>query len=183
MALLAFRPFEKGRRINHDLTFGVELDLRAVHRSRRGAFEVDALAVVTATVTRAFEFVFAGFPVGGAAEMSAARIDHKETIGSTRDPDAVLLLPLRIDADSVISGRTDLENTGRLENRTRQEKPNEHQKESSERAGDRRPNDAATHFIDGWIVRSGFDHFRFGRRSSRRDSSRHVYSAGWWSSG
>src|SRR5690349_24334775 len=108
MALLAFRPLEKRCRINHDLTFGVELDLRAVHRSRRGAFEVDALAVIATTVTRALEFVLAGFPVGCAAEMSAARIDHKEAIGSARDPDAVLLLPLRIHAYSVISGRTDL---------------------------------------------------------------------------
>src|SRR5689334_25213795 len=102
MALLAFRPFEKGRRINHDLTFGVELDLRAIHRSRRGTFEVDALAVVTTTVTRALEFVLAGFPIGCAAEMRAARIDHKEAIGSARDPDAVLLLPLRVDANGVI---------------------------------------------------------------------------------
>src|SRR6185369_3678070 len=102
MVLPAFGPFEERRRVNHDLSLGIQRHFRAVHRSRRGTFEVDTLAVVTTTVTRALELVFAGFPVGRAAEMRTARVDHEETIGSACDPDAVLLLPLRIDADGVI---------------------------------------------------------------------------------
>src|ERR1051326_8414964 len=115
MIRAALGPLEQRRRINDDLSFSIQRDFRAVHRPRRGTFEVDALAIVTTTVTRALELVFAGFPVGRAAEMRAARVDHEESIGSARDPDAVLLLPLRIDADGVISRRPDAKNAGRLE--------------------------------------------------------------------
>src|SRR5690349_11321418 len=139
MALFAFRPLKKRRGINHDLSFGIQRHFRAVHRTRRGTFEVDAFAVIATAVTGAFELVFAGFPVGRAAEMRAARVDHEESIGSARDPDAVLLLPLGIDAYRVVARRPDSENAGWLENGTRQKEPHEHQKESGERAGDRRP--------------------------------------------
>src|SRR5690348_13884527 len=145
MIRAALGPLEQRRRVNHDLSFRIQRHFRTVHRARRRAFEVDALAVVTTTMTRALELVFAGFPVGRAAEMSAARIDHEEPIGSARDPDAVLLLPLRINADGVVSRRADAKNARRLEYRTRQEEPHEHEKESGERTGDRRPDHAATH--------------------------------------
>src|SRR5690242_11273611 len=181
MVRSALGPLKQRRGIDYDLSFRIDCHLRAIHRSGRGTFEVNPFTVVTTAVTRALELVFTGFPVGRAAEMRAARVNNEETIGSARYPDAVLLLPLGIDADGVITGRPNAKSAGWFENRARQEKPHEHQEEGSECAGDGRPDDAATHLIDGRIVRSAFNHFCFRGHSTRPDFSRHVYGSGWWS--
>ncbi len=47
--------------------------------------------------------------------MSAARVNHKQPVGSLVDPDAVLLLPLRIDAQRVITGKSNFEDSGGFE--------------------------------------------------------------------
>src|ERR1044072_9411210 len=176
------RPLEQRPGVNYDPPFRIKTGLRTVHRSRRGTFEVNPLAVVTTAVTWTLELVFGGFPVGRTAEVRAARIDHKQSVGGARDPDTILLLPLSIDADRVIARRADTKDTGRFDSLARQEKPHEHQQDGGERARNRRPDDPPTHFIDGRIVRRGFNHFRFCRRSLP-NSSRHVYGCGWRSRG
>ena len=98
-------------------------------------------------MARALELVLARLPVGRAAEVRAARVDHKQAIGSSCDPDAILLLPFGVDADRVIVRRADAKYAGRFENGPRQEKPDEHQKEGGERTSDGRPDDAASHFV------------------------------------
>ena len=79
--------------------------------------------------------------------MSAARVDDEETIGCSRHPDTVLLLPFCIHAEGVVIWRADTKDAGRFENRARQEKPHEHQKESDQGAGDCGPHDPSAHFV------------------------------------
>ena len=148
LILLALRPRIDLAFIDHDLSFGIKFDVRSIHRARRGAFKVDAFAVVAAPVARAFEFVLAGLPIRRASEVRADGVDNKETIGCFNNPDAVLLLPLRIDADAVIARRADAHDVRRLENRTRQEEAQEHQKACAEETRDARPDDAAAYLID-----------------------------------
>src|SRR5215208_2323140 len=107
--------------VDDELPFGVELDLGAIHRARRGAFEVDALAVVTAAVARALELILARLPVGRAAQVRAARVDDEEALAVTHHPDAVLLLPLRVHPERVVAGEADAEDARRLEDGARQE--------------------------------------------------------------
>jgi len=100
--------------------------MSAIHRARRGTFEVNALAVVAAAMARTFELVLASFPVRCAAEMRATSVNDKQAIRSLGYPDAILLLPFSIHPERVIAGRSDSECAGRFEDRSRQEKPQEH---------------------------------------------------------
>ena len=179
MACFTFWPREELAGIDQDLSFRVESYLCTVHWSRRGSLEVDALTVVATAVTWAFELVFTGLPVGRAAEMRATRIDDEETIGCSRHPDAVLLLPFCIDADRVVGGRPDTEDAGRFENRARQEEPHEHQEERRECPRDGGPDDAAAHLVDRRIGRCFHHGSRsrgFGRSSGAR--WRRTYTRG-----
>src|SRR3979490_2361135 len=139
MAGLSLGPLIEPRSVDYDLAVGREFDVRAVHRARRGALEIDTFAVVAAAVTRALEFVFAGFPVGRAAEMRAARVDDENAVGSAVDPNAVFLLPLGVDAERVIGGITDLEDGGRFEQRARQEEAEEGDKPGAQETRDCTP--------------------------------------------
>src|SRR5882724_12900940 len=67
LVLLALWPFIEFAHIHHNLTFRIQFDVRAIHRPRRGPFEVDRFTVVTAAMTRTLEFVLAWFPVRRAA--------------------------------------------------------------------------------------------------------------------
>ena len=104
--------------------------MRPIHRTRRRAFEVDAFAVVPAAVARALELVFAGFPVRGAAQMGAARIDYKNAVGCAIHPDAIFLLKLSVHSQAVLLGVADLETGRRLEQCPRQEEAKESQQPS-----------------------------------------------------
>src|SRR5207249_11500800 len=84
-------------------------------------------------VAGALEFVFAGLPIRGAAEMRAARINNKDAIGSAVHPDAVSLLKLAVYAKRVIGRIPDLENRGRLEKRAREEKAKESNKPGAQK--------------------------------------------------
>src|SRR5712672_2279111 len=99
--------------------------MSAIHRGRRGAFEVDAFAVIATAVTGALEFVFAGFPVRRATEMGAARIDNENAIGSAVDPDAIFLLPLGVDAERVVGWVANFEDGGGFEECARKKEPEE----------------------------------------------------------
>src|SRR5258706_6124266 len=125
MAWLSLGPLVEPRSVYDDLAIGRQFDVGAIHRARRGALEIDAFTVITAAVTRALEFVFAGFPVRRAAQMRTARVDDENAIGRAVDPDAIFLLPLGVDAERVIGGIANFEDGGRLEERARQEKTQE----------------------------------------------------------
>src|SRR6266566_1060851 len=115
MAQLSLGPGIQARSVHDDLSVRRELDVGPIHRPGRWTFEVDPFAVVAAAVAGALEFVFAGLPIRGAAEMRAARINNKEAIGSAVHPDAVFLLKLAVHAKRVIGRIPDLKNRGRLE--------------------------------------------------------------------
>src|SRR6267154_2656735 len=117
--------------------------MRPIHGTRRGAFEVDALAVATTAMTRALEFVFAGFPIGSAAQVSAPRVDDEHAIGSAIHPDAVFLLPLNVHSESVVRGVADLENCGRLEERARKEKFEKGNKPRAKKSSNHHPHQSS----------------------------------------
>src|ERR1700687_1850652 len=132
MAGLSLGPLKELRGVDNDLAVGRQRHAGAVHGARRGALEIDAFAVIAATVAGALEFVFAGFPVGRATEMRAAGVDDENAVGSAVNPDAEFLLPLGVHAERVIRGITDFENGGRLEKRTREKKTQEGDKPGAE---------------------------------------------------
>src|SRR6266403_32609 len=139
MAWLSLGPLVEARSVYDDLAVGRQFEVSAIHRARRGTLEIDAFTVIAAAVTRALEFVFAGFPVRRAAEMRAARVDDENAIGSAVDPDTIFLLPLGVDAERVIGGIADLEDGGRLEERARQKKTEERDKPGAQETGDSTP--------------------------------------------
>src|SRR5579863_8468501 len=152
MTGLAFGPLIEARSVDHDLAIGRQRNIGAIHGARRGALEIDAFAVVAAAVARALEFIFAGFPVGSAAEMRAARVDDEDSIGGAVDPDAIFLLPLGVHAERVIGGIADLENGGRLEECARKKEAQESDEPGAEKTGDRAPHQAATARVDFALV-------------------------------
>lgn len=83
--------------------------MATVHRTRRRPFKVNTLDIVAAPVAWAFEFVFAWLPVRRATEMSAARKDDKQAVGSSVNPDAMRHLVFFVNADAVLSGEADVD--------------------------------------------------------------------------
>src|SRR3989442_2896669 len=100
----------------------------AVHGPRRRSLEIDAFGIVAAAVTRALEFVFGGFPVRRAAQMSAHRVDHEDAFGIAHHPDAVFVLKFRIHAETEIRRVTDEKSGLGFEERARKKESQEHQK-------------------------------------------------------
>src|SRR6266849_173886 len=152
MVGLSLGPLKEPRSVYDDLAVGRQFDVRAVHRPRRRAFKIHAFTVVAAAVARALEFVFAGFPVGGAAEMRAARVDDEDAVGRAVQPNAVFLLPLGVDTERVIGGISDFEDGGRLEERARQEEAQKSNEPRAEKTGDAAPHQAAAALLDLAIV-------------------------------
>src|SRR4030095_2533587 len=128
LIVLALGPFIKLGYVHHNLSFRIELDMGAIHRSRSRPFKIDRLAIVPAAMTGTLKLVLTGFPVRRAAEMRAARVDHKNPIGSFVYPDAILLLPLGVNAKRVICRKAHFKLAGWFKNGARQEKSKEHQK-------------------------------------------------------
>src|SRR5258705_11745447 len=102
LIVLTLGPFIKLGYVHHNLSFGIELDVCAIHRSRGRPFKLDRLAIVAAAVTGTLKLILARLPVRRAAKMGAASIDYKNPIRSLVDPDAVLLLPLRVNTQRVV---------------------------------------------------------------------------------
>src|SRR5437763_214019 len=157
VARLALRLLEQSARVNDDLSFGVEADVGAIHRAGRGALEVYALAVVAAAVTRALKFVLACLPIGRAPQMCAAREDDEQALGVLHNPDAPLLLPLRIHADGVVAGEADAEDARRLEEGARQEEAQKHQEVYGEEREDAAPDYASSELVDGRVGRALYE--------------------------
>src|ERR1700738_3538484 len=139
MAWLSLGPLVEARCVDNNLPIGSQCDVRAIHRARRRALEVDAFAVIATAVARTLEFVFAGFPVRRAAEMRAARVDDEHAVGCAVDPDAIFLLPLGVNAERVVGGIANFEDGGRLEERARQEKTEERDKPGAQKTRNRTP--------------------------------------------
>ena len=97
MACLPLGPLIKAGNINDDLAVGSQFYVGSVHWSGSRSFKVDAFVVVPTTVAGTLEFVLAGLPIGRAPQMSATRINDKQTIRSLVYPDAILLLILSVD--------------------------------------------------------------------------------------
>ena len=119
MARLSLGPLIEPGSVHDNLAIRSNLYVRAVHRAWRRAFEVHTFAVITAAVAGALEFVFAGLPIGSAAQMRAARVDYKDAVRSAVHPDAVFLLKFGIYAKRIVGRIADFENGGRLEKRSR----------------------------------------------------------------
>ena len=67
----------------------VQLQQRPIHRTRRGPLEIHSLAVITAAMAWAFEFIFCRLPLRRATQMRAARKNRKNTVRLTHNPHAV----------------------------------------------------------------------------------------------
>src|SRR5260370_27603377 len=156
--------------------------MRAIHGTRRRAFEVDSFAVVTAAVTRTFELILACLPVWGATQMSAASVDDEHAIGCAVDPDAVFLLPLGVNTESVVRSVADLENCWRFEKRAGKKKTKERNEPSTEKSGDGNPNQAPPLSVD--FTALGTDSGQtasgrcFGSTDGRRTYVSRCYSRG-----
>src|SRR5579859_3274777 len=119
MTRLSFRPRVQLRRIHQNLPVRREFDLCAIHRTRRWSFEVDPLAVVTATVARALELVLTGLPVRRASQMCAACINHEQPVRRAVHPDAKFLLELGVDAQRKFGRIANLKDGVRFEKSAR----------------------------------------------------------------
>lgn len=97
MACLPLGPLIKAGNIDNDLAVGSQFYVGSVHWSGSRSFKVDAFVVVPTAVAGTLEFVLAGLPIWGASQMSATRINDKQSIRSAVHPDAVFLLKLSID--------------------------------------------------------------------------------------
>src|SRR5947209_6527321 len=106
----------------------------AVHGTRCRPLEIDSFAVVSAAVARTLEFVLTWFPVRSASEMRAARVDHKQPVGSAIHPNTVFLLEFRIDAEREFRRIADLEQGIRLEESARKKEAEEGEEPGSEKA-------------------------------------------------
>src|SRR6185437_1290396 len=122
---LSLGPLVQLRNIHQNLTVGRNRNIGSIHGTWRRSLKVDAFAVVAAAMAGAFEFVLGRLPVGSAAQMSAARVDHENAVGRAVHPDAELLLKLGIDAQTKIGGIADLERGRRLEEGARQKETEE----------------------------------------------------------
>src|SRR5208283_3254641 len=80
--------------VHHQLAVVADGDLEAIHRTRRGTFEVQAADIVARAMARALELLLRLEPSRSASEMSAFREDGVETLLGAHDPGAEILLEL-----------------------------------------------------------------------------------------
>src|SRR5215469_8406785 len=145
---LAFGPGVQLGRINQNLTVRSQFDAGAVHGTWSRALEVDSFIVVSAAVARTLEFVFARLPIWSAAQMRAARVDHKKAVGRAVNPDAIFLLELGVDAECEFRWIADFENGVRFEKSTWKKETEEGEEPRHQEAGDHGPDKAPAMAID-----------------------------------
>src|SRR5581483_7771116 len=160
---LSFRPGIQLGDIDQDLPIGRELNMRAIHGSWCRPLKINSFAVVSAAVTRTFEFVFARLPIGRTAQVCASSIDHKQAVRGTIDPDAVFLLELRIHAQGKIRGKADLERSVWLEQGAREKEAEKRQEPRAQECSYSAPHQSSPPLIDGAIVRSDGRYTASGR--------------------
>ena len=91
------------------------MHLGTIHGPGRRPLEVDSFTVVATAVTGTLKLVFARPPVRSAAKMRAAGVDNEYAVRSLVHPDAILLLPLGIDAKRIVGRKTDPKYAGWFE--------------------------------------------------------------------
>jgi hypothetical protein len=131
-------PWEEDARIDYNLTLGVEFNFRSIHRPRSRSFEVDPLAVISTSMTRAFEFVLTGFPVGRATQVGATSINDEQPFRVAYDPNPIVLLEFSIHTETKIGGVANAENGLRFKKRSGEEEPQEHKEIGSQKPQDAR---------------------------------------------
>src|SRR5882762_5204731 len=172
MSRINLGPLIEPGGIHDNLTVWRQLHVRAIHRTRCRSFKVDTFAVVAAPMAGAFELVLAGFPIGCAAEVSAASVDDKHAIRRAVHPDAVFLLPLGIYTQGVVRGITNLEDRGGFEERTWKKKLKESDEPSAQETSDGSPDETPPPLVN--FTRLGTDSRQtasrccFGRTHGRR---------------
>lgn len=177
LVLGALLPIVQPTSIDHYLSGWIEFNMSTVHRSGCRTFEVDALAVIPASVARTLEFTLARFPIRRTTEMCTAGINDEEPFGIADHPHAIVLLKFGIDTKPKVCRVSDPKNFAGFEKGSRQEEPQKHQEVGSKEATNGGPNDAATHLIDG--IGRRFTGYRLGFGSRRSaDGSRRCF--GWF---
>src|ERR1041385_9005771 len=164
----------KLRYVHQNLSVRGQLDVCTIHRPRRWSFEVHTFVVITAAVTWALEFVFRRLPIGSASQMRTPRVDHEQAIRATVHPDAIFLLPLRINTKSVILRIANFERSRGLKQSAWQEKSEECQEPRGEKCRNHRPCEAPPLLIDFIVFRTNCGHaarFSSFRRADRRSSN------------
>src|SRR5262249_38302181 len=151
VARLALGPGEQLGDINDDLSVGRQFQLGPVHGTRRRTLEVNSFAVVAAAVARTLEFILARLPVGGAAQVRAASINHEQAVGGAINPDTVFLLPLRVDAESVVRRIANLERSARFKKSAGQKEAEECNEPCAEEGCDTYPGKPAAAGVDGSV--------------------------------
>src|ERR1035441_5240983 len=102
LARFAFGPPVEAAQVHHNLSLGIEFDVRPVHGARRRTLEVDAFGIVAAAVAGALELIFALLPVRRAAQVSADGRDDEDALGIAHHPDAGLILEFGVDPEAEI---------------------------------------------------------------------------------
>ena len=156
VTLLTLRPLIKSRGVDDDLPGRIGLNMCAVHRPRRRSLEVYPFAGVAAPVARALELVLAGLPIGRASQVSAPGVDDEQPFGVANNPDAVLLLEFRVDAEAEIGRVSDSEDGAWFEDGSRKEEAKKHHEAGRKEPTHSRPYYRAAHLVDG-IGRRAFD--------------------------
>lgn len=154
--LLTLRPLIELGGIDYDLTCRIKFDVRAVHRTRRGPLEVYSLAGVAASMARAFELILAGLPIRRASQVSASGVNHKEFLGVSNDPDAILLLKFCVDPKTEIGWISDSEDGAWFEDGARKKEAQEHHEAGGKEPAHGGPNNYSPHLVDG-ICGRAFD--------------------------
>jgi len=113
---------KKPARIHHDLPRGIELQERAIHRTRRWPLEIHALAVIPAAVARTFELVLGRLPLGRATQMSATSENSELAVGFANDPHAIRHQVPLVDSDAEIGRKAGSEHGIGFVQRARKEK-------------------------------------------------------------
>ena len=153
------------------------MHLGTIHGPGRRPLEVDSFTVVATAVTGTLKLVFARPPVWSAAKMRAAGVDNEYPVRSLVDPDAILLLPLGIDAKRIVGWKTNPKYAGWLENRPGQKEPQKHQEAGRQKDCYAGPNNAPAHLVD-WRIGRAFDECR-GRFWRRRRRTRRFRRTTW----
>ena len=151
--------------VNDDLTRRVQFHVCTIHGPWRRSFKVDSFRRVTTAVAGALEFVLRRFPVGRAAQMSAATKDYEDAVGFPNHRDAGLGLESLIHAWLEIRWVPDFENRAGFEKCAWKEKAEEHQEISGEKTPNTTPYDSSPHFSGRRDLFNSS--FGFGRRGLR----------------
>src|SRR5580704_9358725 len=97
--------------IHRDFPGGIKLHKRTIHGPGCRTFEVHTLAVISASMAGALEFVFSRFPFRSASQVRAAGENDEKAVGLADNPHAVGHQEALIDAQSEVRRKSDIKNS------------------------------------------------------------------------